>query len=197
MTTDTPRTHRKRREAHAERLRTWAASRERRSATSAASVDALASTIPLGQPILVGHHSQRRAERDRERIERGTRRTIEHTDKARAFRQRAENIDAAAARAVYSDDPDAIGKLRERLAELEGERDTIKAYNAAARKGRPIPPRWRTSSRASLMQRCARGARASVQKVSFPATCSAISQQTSPATSGGLHHSQKESAPDD
>jgi Domain of unknown function (DUF3560) len=139
MATDTPRTYRERREARAERLRTWAASRERRADASAASVDALAATIPLGQPILVGHHSQRRAERDHERIERGTRRTIEHTDKARAFRQRAGNIDAAAARAVYSDDPDVAAKLRERLAELVGERDTIKAYNAAARKGAADP----------------------------------------------------------
>jgi hypothetical protein len=139
MATDTPRTYRERRQARAERLRTWAVSRERRADASAASVDALAASIPLGQPILVGHHSQRRAERDHERIERGTRRTIDHTDKARAFRQRAENIDAAAARAVYSDDPDAIAKLRERLAELEGERDTIKAYNAAARKDAADP----------------------------------------------------------
>jgi hypothetical protein len=102
-------------------------------------VDALASLIPLGQPILVGHHSQRRAERDRDRIEQGTRRTIEHTDKARAFRQRAANIDAAAARAVYSDDPDAVAKLRARLDELESERTAIKAYNAAARKGTADP----------------------------------------------------------
>jgi hypothetical protein len=105
----------------------------------AASVHELASMIPLGQPILVGHHSQRRAERDRERIERGTWRTIEHTDKARAFRQRAANIDAAAARAVYSDDPDAVAKLRARLAELESERTANKAYNAAARKGTADP----------------------------------------------------------
>jgi hypothetical protein len=139
MATDAPRTYRERRQARAERLRSWAASRERRADASTASVDALAATIPLGQPILVGHHSQRRAERDRERIERGTRRTIEHADKARAFRQRAENIDAAAARAVYSDDPDAVAKLRERLAALEGERDAIKAYNAAARKGAADP----------------------------------------------------------
>ncbi len=100
-----------------------------------ASTDALADRIPLGQPILLGHHSQRRAERDRDRIERGTRDSIEHTNKAHEFQQRAENIEAAAEHAIYSDDPDALARLRERIAELESERDTIKAYNAACRKG--------------------------------------------------------------
>ncbi|TMM19883.1 MAG: DUF3560 domain-containing protein [Actinobacteria bacterium] len=47
--------------------------------------------IPLGQPILVGHQSQRRAERDQARIEGGTRNTIEHRPRARDFRQRAAN----------------------------------------------------------------------------------------------------------
>jgi hypothetical protein len=66
---------------------------------------------------------QRQAERDQARIGRGTRNTIEH--RARPdFRQRAANIDAAAG-AVSSDDPDAIAKLRERIAALETERDTL------------------------------------------------------------------------
>lgn len=133
------RTYRERREARAERLRQWAAKRETRAEQAAASVDALTSLIPLGQPILLGHHSQRRAERDRDRIVTGTRRVVEHSTKAREFTSRAANIEAAAEHAIYSDDADAITRLTERITALESERDTIKAYNAACRKGTADP----------------------------------------------------------
>jgi hypothetical protein len=136
MTTNTPRrTYRERREARAARLREWADKRQARAEQTATTVDALAGRIPLGQPILADHHSQRRAERDRDRIDRGMRRTIEHTEKAREFAHRADNIQAAAEHAIYSDDPDAVARLAERVAALEHERDTNKAYNAACRKG--------------------------------------------------------------
>ncbi|MGD1056214.1 MAG: DUF3560 domain-containing protein [Solirubrobacteraceae bacterium] len=95
-TSNTRPTYRERREARAERLRQWAAKRETRANQAAASVGTLASLIPLGQPILLGHHSQRRAERDRDRIANGTRRVVEHSTKAREFTSRAENIEAAA-----------------------------------------------------------------------------------------------------
>lgn len=42
-----------------------------------AAVSRLADGIPLGQPILVGHHSERHARRDAERIDRGMRRTLQ------------------------------------------------------------------------------------------------------------------------
>jgi transposase len=49
------------------------------------------------------------------------------------MRGRAANIEAAAERAIYSDDPDAPERLRERIAGMEAERDRIKAYNADCR----------------------------------------------------------------
>jgi hypothetical protein len=153
MTTQS-RTYRERREARADRLREWAAGREAKAARSASSVETITGMIPLGQPILLGHHSQRRAERDRNRIERGTRRTIEHTNKAREFARRASNIEAAAEHAVYSDDPDAIAKLQARIAERERDHDTIKAYNAACRKGTAnaatLPARLRIDLQAAI-----------------------------------------------
>ncbi len=135
-------TYRERREARAERLRGWADKRDARSGASFAAVHAIADNIPLGQPILVGHHSERHARRDQDRIHNGMRAGIEHADKAAAMRSRADNIERAADRAIYSDDPDAPERLRERIAELEAERDRITAYNKAARAankaGRPI-----------------------------------------------------------
>ncbi len=135
-------TYRERRERRAARLRGWAEARDARSAASFAAVHAIADNIPMGQPILVGHHSEPRARRDQDRIHNGMRAGIEHADKADAMRSRADNIERAADRAIYSDDPDAPERLRERIAELEAERDRIAAYNKAARAahkaGRPI-----------------------------------------------------------
>jgi hypothetical protein len=127
-------TYRDRRAAKAERLREWADKRDAKAAAARGRVDAIADNIPLGQPILVGHHSERRARRDQERIRSGMRSTIEHTDKAAEFRRRADNIEAAADNAVYSDDRDAVERLEARIAEREAERDRIKAFNAATRK---------------------------------------------------------------
>ena len=126
-------TYRDRRAARADRLRGWADGRDARSAASFAQAHTIADGIPFGQPILVGHHSEKRARRDQDRIHAGMRAGIDHADKADAMRSRAANIDAAAERAIYSDDPDAIERLTEKLADLEAERDRITAYNKAAR----------------------------------------------------------------
>jgi len=127
-------TYRERREARAERLRLWAAGRDAKSAASFARVDAITDNIPFGQPILVGHHSERRARRDAERIHDGMRAGIDHADKAASMRARADNIEHAADHAIYSDDPDAIERLRAKVAELEATRDRVTAYNKAVRK---------------------------------------------------------------
>lgn len=127
-------TFRERREARAERLRAWADRRDARSAAAFDGARTIADGIPFGQPILVGHHSETRARRDQDRIHRGMRASIEHADKADSMRSRADNIEAAADHAIYSDDPDAPERLRERIAELEAERDRITAYNRAVRK---------------------------------------------------------------
>ena len=126
-------TYRERRARRAERLRAWAESRERKAEASWKTARAIADMIPLGQPILVGHHSEARARRDADRIDSGMRQAIEHAAKAEAMLARAENIERAAERAIYSDDPDAVERLQARIAELEAERARIVAYNASCR----------------------------------------------------------------
>lgn len=127
--------YRDRRDARAERLREWADKREAKAAQVEESTKALADSIPFGQPILVGHHSEGKHRRDADRIHRGTGQAIEHRRKAAEFRRKADEIEAQATRSVYSDDDDAAEKLRERIAEREHERAVKKAANAAARKG--------------------------------------------------------------
>lgn len=128
-------TYRERREAKAERLRGWAASREAKAAAELARATERASAIPFGQPILVGHHSEGRDRNYRAKISRGFERSFEHANKAADMSRRADGIEAAADRAIYSDDVDAVDRLRERVAELEHERNRWKAYNAACRAG--------------------------------------------------------------
>lgn len=130
-------TYRERRVARADRLRGWADKREARADAAHKRAQEIAHVIPLGQPILVGHHSERRHRRDLERIESSTRRGFEDAAKADSMRWRAATIEAQLERSIYDDDPDAIEALEERIATLEAERDRVKRYNAACRKGRP------------------------------------------------------------
>ena len=135
--TETPqaKTYRERREAKAERLRVWAEKREQKAQQAFETTSQMQGAIPFGQPILVGHYSEGRDRRYRDRIDSTMRRGVEHSRKAEEFERRANGIEAAAERAIYSDDHDAIERLEERIAELEAERDRIKAYNASCRKG--------------------------------------------------------------
>src|SRR5207248_8303164 len=54
-----------------------------------AAAGAIAEGIPLGQPILVGHHSERHARRDAERIESGMRRAVRLWETSRYWTDRA------------------------------------------------------------------------------------------------------------
>lgn len=130
-------TYRERREAKAERLREWAEKRATKAQQASADARRAVDGIPFGQPILMGHHSQRHHERALERQDNKLRQAYEHDQKSRSMASRAANIQAQADHAIYSDDDDATERLAERIAELEAERDRVKQYNATARKGEP------------------------------------------------------------
>lgn len=113
-------------ERAAERARADAASRFRRA-------DQAVEGIPSGQPILVGHHSERRHRRALERQDQHMRAGLDAMQRSRDLANRAAGVGQGG---VSSDDPDAVPKLRERLAELERKQDRYKAINAAIRKHR-------------------------------------------------------------
>lgn len=125
---------RERRLARAARLQGWAAAREVKAEALSVQSSAMASVIPFGQPILAGHYSQGRDERYRARIGAKMDAAVANSRKAAEMSSKAANILAAADRAIYSDDPDAVEALEARIVVLEGERDRWKAYNAACRK---------------------------------------------------------------
>ena len=134
-----PTTYRDRRQAKAERLREWADKREAKAAAGHERADQMASVIPFGQPILVGHYSEGRDRRYRDRIWNTMGRAVEDGRKAESMRSRADGIEDQLERSIYSDDPDAIERLRERIAGLEAERERIKAFNKERRGDKLCP----------------------------------------------------------
>jgi hypothetical protein len=117
-------------EERAERLREQA--RQTR-----ASADRRADMIPFGQPILVGHHSERRDRNFREKIRKSYEKSFELSKAADRAEQRAEGVGTGG---ISSDDPEAVVKLRTQLANLESNQRTMSEINAAWRKaGQPKP----------------------------------------------------------
>jgi hypothetical protein len=133
-------TYREKRERKADRLREWAESRDAKADAARGAAERIMDAIPPGQPILTGHHSEKRHRRSIARLDGAMRSSAQHAEKADVMRRRADNIEAAARRAIYSDDADAVERLRERVAELEAQRERINRYNATCRRGRPIQP---------------------------------------------------------
>lgn len=90
-------------EQRAERFEEYRDSRLSDAEAAHAAVDRITSGIPLGQPILVGHHSERRARKDAERIDNGMRRAVRMWDTAQYWKSRAAG---AIAHAKYKERPD-------------------------------------------------------------------------------------------
>lgn len=127
-------TTREKRERRTERLRGWAEKREQRADVAhQASHDATAG-IPFGQPIIVGHYSEKRHRRAIERGRDAASAALEHARTAADMSSRAANIEAANDRAIYDDDPDARERLTAKIERLGAKREQLKAENAAYRK---------------------------------------------------------------
>ena len=120
------------REARIERLKARAAHKSQDAASLFKRADQMADAIPFGQPILVGHYSEGRDRRYRERIQNTMRKAsltyTESKDLARAAEAAESNT------AISSDNPDAVDLLKARLKELQDEQARKKAVNAAYRR---------------------------------------------------------------
>lgn len=121
------------RDARYNRLLNAAIKAEKESEAARAQSNQMASIIPFGQPILVGHHSESRDRNYRERIHNKMRKGYELAKQAEEYRSRAASIEANTA--IYSDNPDAVNLLSSKVDELKAEQAEMKRINAALRKG--------------------------------------------------------------
>ena len=87
----------------------------------------LAEIIPFGQPILIGHHSERRDRNYRNRIQRRFEKSFELQKKAEYYENRLQS--ALSNTAISSDDPEATTLLKEKLAKLEKRQETFRSIN--------------------------------------------------------------------
>ncbi len=85
----------------------------------------ISSAIPMGQPILIGHHSEKRHRNDLKKIDNEMRKSIQESEKADYYRNKIDNIDNS--KAISSDDPQAIEKLQARIEKLEKAKVEVKA----------------------------------------------------------------------
>jgi len=90
-------------EQRAERFEDYSDRRAADADRAHAAVKSIADNIPFGQPILVGHHSERRARKDAERIENGMRKAVRMWDQSEYWTRRAAG---ALAHAEYKERPD-------------------------------------------------------------------------------------------
>lgn len=87
----------------------------------------MADVIPFGQPILVGHHSEGRDRRYRKRIRDLMGKSVHLDKKAAHYENKVQNLESD--HVISSDDPDAIQKLKAKLAGMEKNQEIMKAGN--------------------------------------------------------------------
>jgi len=120
-----------RQEARAERYREYAENAEKRATAAFNTSNAAVAGIPLGQPILVGHHSEKAHRRALERSNGAMMRSVHESEKAAYYRQKAEaaeNNDN-----IYLGDDDAIERLESKIAELTTVQERMKLDNKVMR----------------------------------------------------------------
>lgn len=96
-------TMQERAEVRAERFAGYQVRRSADAAAAHSAVSQIAGRFEFGQPILIGHHSERRARKDKERMDDGMRRAVRMWDTAEYWKDRAAN---SLAHAQFKERPD-------------------------------------------------------------------------------------------
>lgn len=96
----------------------------------------MASVIPMGQPILVGHHSEKWDRNYRGKTHNTFGKAVAAGDKADYYEKKAATIESNDA--ISSDDPQALDKLRKKLALLESTQEFMKSANKCVKSGNKV-----------------------------------------------------------
>ncbi|MDR1046510.1 MAG: DUF3560 domain-containing protein [Treponema sp.] len=105
----------------------------RESAAQRKRAQSIEHAIPLGQPILVGHHSEGRHRADLKKADTAFQKAYDADKKAGYYQGKAET--AGNNRAISGDNPEAVHLYQEKLAKLETDQEHMKAVNKAFAKG--------------------------------------------------------------
>lgn len=127
-------TRRERLENKLQKRLQWAESRREQSTAAYEASRRATEHIPMGQPILVGHHSEGMHRAALKRSDNAMRRSCESSAMAKHHESKAAGIEAQLESSIFSDDPDAIEQLEAKLARMEGQREEYKKLNAHWRK---------------------------------------------------------------
>lgn len=104
--------------ARADRFTEYAGNAAERAGARREAAEHISRRFEFGQPILLGHHSQRRAERDHERMDNHMRASFKEQDKASYYAGRAQ---AAGSYATFrTDPPRTLRRIKKLEAELRG-----------------------------------------------------------------------------
>lgn len=127
---------RERLEARLAKRESWSESRKAKARAAFDRSRKMLEGIPLGQPILVGHHSEKRHRRTLEKSDNAMRAACESDAMASHHASKAAGLARQLETSIYSDDEDAPERLAERIAELEAKRASKRAIGAAWRKAK-------------------------------------------------------------
>jgi len=108
------------------KYQTMADNAAQRGAVAYKTSHAISEHIPFGQPILVGHHSEKRHRKDIERINSNMQKSIDEDKKKKYYQKKA---DSYGSHGISGDDPEAVTKLTSNLLKMETMRDEMKAIN--------------------------------------------------------------------
>ncbi|GLQ00611.1 hypothetical protein GCM10007891_24640 [Methylophaga thalassica] len=117
-------------EAKRDRLQERAENKRKESDAAYKRSHALVEHIPMGQPILVGHHSERAHRNALDKSWSLMGKSFKLGEYADSLESRAANVGTGG---ISSNDPEAITKLKEKLSSLEKSQDTMKAVNKIIR----------------------------------------------------------------
>jgi len=116
-----------RRERRLDRCETLAAKNEQLSLSLYGEAKKMQDVIPFGQPILIGHHSEKRDRNYRNRIHNKYGKSFEAQEKADYYKEKVKTIQSN--HAISSDDPEAVEKLKEKIKRLEDNQRTMVLIN--------------------------------------------------------------------
>lgn len=125
-------TREEKKEVRADRYRELAEKARNEALNECKRSDSYVEHIPFGQPILVGHHSEKRHRKAIERSWNAMDKSVKLREKADYYEQKAEKAENNDA--IYTDDENAVEKLNAKIEALEKQHGLMKAANAIIRK---------------------------------------------------------------